>query len=89
MGSIDQNSTFSEYGHFANQIKENHECSKIVANILLVDSPDPGDGVSRSKFNFSEHGPVAYQIKKKHECSNIVANILPTDSLDPGDGVNR
>ena len=60
-------------------------CSKY----LLVDSPDPGDGVSRSKFNFSEHGPVDYQIKKNHECSNIVANILPTDSLDPGDGVNR
>ena len=65
MGSIDQNTTFSEYGHFANQIKENHECSKIVANILPVDSPDPWDWVSRSKFNFSEHGPVAYQIKKK------------------------
>ena len=62
MGSLDQNSTFSEYGHFANQIKENHECSKIVATILRVDSPDPGDGVSRSKFNFLEHGPVAYQI---------------------------
>ena len=74
MGSIDQNSTFSEYGHFAYQIKENHECSKIVANILPVDSPDPGDGVSRSKFNFSEHGPVAYQIKKNHECSNIYSS---------------
>ena len=77
MGSIDQNSTFSEYGHFANQINENHEYSNIVANILPVDSPDPGDGVSRSKFNFSEHGPVAYQIKKHHECSKYFAHRQP------------
>ena len=48
---------FSEHGHVAYQIKENHECSNIVANILPADPPpppypDPGDVVNRSKFNF-------------------------------------
>ena len=37
MGSVGQNSTFSEKGNVAYQIKENQECSKIVANILPVD----------------------------------------------------
>ena len=46
---------FSEHGHVAYQIKENRECSNIVANILPADPPpypDPGDVVNRSKFNF-------------------------------------
>ena len=34
VGSKDQNSTFSEHGHVAYQIKENHECNNMVANIL-------------------------------------------------------
>ena len=34
MGSKAQNSTFSEHGHVAYQIKDNHECSNMVANIL-------------------------------------------------------
>ena len=52
MGSVGQNSTFSEHGHVAYQIKENQECSNMVANNLLADTPNPGDGVNRSKFNF-------------------------------------
>ena len=58
MGPVGQDSTFSEHGHVAYQIKENHECSNKVPNILPADSlsppptPNPGDGVSRSKFNF-------------------------------------
>ena len=45
---------FSEHGHVAYQIKENRECSNIVANILPADPPypDPGDVVNRSKSNF-------------------------------------
>ena len=38
MGSIGQNSAFSERGHVAYQIKENQECTKMVANILPADS---------------------------------------------------
>ena len=33
LGSKGQNSTFSEHGHVAYQIKGDHECSDIVANI--------------------------------------------------------
>ena len=36
-----QNSTFSEHGHVAYQIKGNHECSSMVANILVVDPFPP------------------------------------------------
>ena len=35
--SIGQKSTFSEHGHVAYQIKGNHECSNMVANILHAD----------------------------------------------------
>ena len=48
MGSEGQNSTFSEHGHVTYQIKENQECTNMVANILLADlllPSDPGDGV--------------------------------------------
>ena len=86
------NSTFSEHGHIAYQIKGNHERSKLVAIILPADPPPPtppGVGVSRSEFNIfrtwscciSEHGHLAYQIKENHECSNMVANILLADHI--------
>ena len=32
---------FSEHGHVAYQIKENHKCSNMVANILTADLPNP------------------------------------------------
>ena len=81
-----QNSTFPEHGHVAYQIKEKHECSNRVADILPADPsrpPFPAVGIKRLKFNFSEHCHVAYQIKENHKCSNRVANILPADPL-PG-----
>ena len=83
MGSKGQNSTLSEHGYVAYQIKENQECSNMVANIL----PSPGDGSIGRNLTFPEHGHVAYQIKDNQECSNIVANILP--AVPPEDGVNR
>ena len=39
MGSKGQD--FSEHGHVAYQIKENLECSNMVTNILLADTPLP------------------------------------------------
>ena len=45
-GLIGQNSTVSEHGHAAYQIKGNHECSNMVAQIMLLDTLDPGDGVN-------------------------------------------
>ena len=43
--------TFSEHVHVAYQIKGNHECSNMVANILpaVPPPPDPGDGVNGKK----------------------------------------
>ena len=40
-GSKGQNSTFSEHGHGAYQIKANHVCSNIVANILPAQPHPP------------------------------------------------
>ena len=42
------------------QIKWNHECSNIVANILPA--RPSGCGVKRSNSTFSEYGHVTYQI---------------------------
>ena len=68
MGSIGQNSTFSEHGHVAYQIKGNHEMqqhgSKYFARRPSPHQPTTlGDG-KKSKFNFSGHGHVAYQINE-------------------------
>ena len=52
LGSIGQNSTFSQHGHVAYQIKWNHECRNMVANILPADLPPTILGIKRSKFNF-------------------------------------
>ena len=43
LGLKGQTSTFSEHGHVAYQIKENHKCSNMVANILPANylSPPP------------------------------------------------
>ena len=50
-GSKVQNSTFSEHGLDAYQIKGNHECSNIVATIFARRPPsDPGDWVKKSKY---------------------------------------
>ena len=85
MGSKGQNSTFSQHGHVAYQIKDNHECSKVVANILPEDPPTPTLGMWSvdQKLTLTEHGHVAHQIKKNLECSNMVANILPSDPHTP------
>ena len=40
-GSKDQNSTFSEHGHVAYQIKGNHKCSNMVANIIIFSRRSP------------------------------------------------
>ena len=41
LGPIGQNSTCSEHGPVAYQIKKNHKCSNMVGNILPADSPLP------------------------------------------------
>ena len=94
VGSKSQNSTFSEHRHVVFQIKMNHKCTSIVANILpqtLIPNPQPWGGPQGQNASFSEHGHVAIQIKGNHECSKMVANILPatTPPSGPWGGVNR
>ena len=51
MGSVGKKSVFfSVHGHVTYQIKENHKCSNMVANILPANTLDPGDGVKIQLF---------------------------------------
>ena len=59
-------------GHLGYQIKWNHNCSSMIANIMPADPPTLGGGGGGG----SEHGLVAYQIKWNLECSNKQAHIL-------------
>ena len=63
MGSNGQNSTVSEYGHVANQIKLNAAGSNMLASILHVDPLALGEGSKGQNPNFSDNCHVAYQIK--------------------------
>ena len=86
VGSEGQSSTFSEHGHVAYQIKENHECINMVANILPRDTPHAltmGMGSIGQNSTFSEHGHIAFQIKGNCEFSSMVANILHADPPPP------
>ena len=74
-----KNQFFSVHGHVTYQIKENHKCSNMVANILPADTLDPGDGVNRSKFNFKNMVMLHINLKGITICSSMVANILPAD----------
>ena len=68
LGSKGQNSTFSEHGHFAYQIKGNHEMQQHSSKYFACrPSPssrhDPRRWGQKVKVQlFSEHGYVAYQI---------------------------
>ena len=68
----------SEHGHAAYQIKWNHKCSNMVANILPAYSPSLTlwIGVKRSIFILSEYGRDAYQIKGNDTSCNMEANIF-------------
>ena len=93
--------TFSEHGHVTYQIKENQECTNMVANSFHTDPPNTHPvlwmGSVGHNSNFSEHSHVTYQIKENQECTNMVANILladplpppPTPPPHPRDGVSR
>ena len=65
MGSVGQNSTFSEYSHVAYQIKENHECSNMVANILPADHPQTlGMGSVGQNSNFQNMVILHIKLKR-------------------------
>ena len=77
MGSVGQNSPLSEHGHVAYQIKENHECSNMVRNILLTDSPTLGMGPIGQNLPFSEHGHIEYQFKGNQKMQQQGSKYLP------------
>ena len=85
VGSKGQNSTFSEHGHVAYQIKWNHGCSNMAANILPSDppiNPKPlGAGSKGQNSTLFQIWPWCYQIEGDYTCSNMVANILPANPL--------
>ena len=86
-----QNSTFSEQGHVANQLKENHEMQQHGYKYFARRRLPPqtlGMGSLGQNPTFSEYGHVTYQIKENHEYSNMVANIYSADTRNPGDRVN-
>ena len=64
VGSVGQNSTFSEHGHVAYQNKENHKCSNMVATILPTDSLHPPPDLWLGSIGHTSN--VAYQIKGNH-----------------------
>ena len=57
MGSLGQNATVSENGRVTYQIKENHECSNMVAHILPADTPYPGGWGQEVKIHFFRKWP--------------------------------
>ena len=65
MGSVGQNLPLSEHGHVVYQIKENHECSNMVPNILLADS---------------RTGHIEYQFKGNQKMQQQGSKYLPADA---------
>ena len=75
---------FLEHGHVAYQIKGNHKCRNMVANILPTDplTPPPHNLGMRSIGQHSTFQNMAmWPIKLNGitKCSKMVANILPAD----------
>ena len=79
-GTIGQNSTFSEHGHVAYQIKWNHEMQQNGSKYFVRRPPphtlihSPLTRLIGQNSAFSEHGHVAYQIKWNHETQQHGSN---------------
>ena len=78
-GTIGQNSTFSEHGHVAYQIKWNHEMQRNGSKYFVRRSPhtlihSPLTRLIGQNSAFSEHGHVAYPINWNHETQQHGSN---------------
>ena len=87
-GQIGQNSTFSEHGHVAYQIKWNHEMQQYGSRYFVRRSPhthihSPLTGSIGQNSAFSEHGHVAYPIKWNHEMQQHGSNYFACRPLCP------
>ena len=78
LGSIGQNSTFSDMVMLHIKLNGITKCSTMLAILrqTLPLAPATLRGLGQKvKFIFSEHSHFAYQINGNHEFSNMVANI--------------
>ena len=83
MGSKAQNSTSSEHGHVAYQIKRNHKCSNMVGNNLPEDAPPPSDtGGVNVKIQLFQNITMLhiflmskYDIWPQFKCQNRILNV--------------
>ena len=66
--------------HVAYQIKENHECSNMVPNIMLADTLTLGMGQIGQNLPFSEHGHIEYQFKGNQKMQQQGSKYLPGDA---------
>ena len=85
-GSTGQNSTLSEQCHVAYQIKGNHECSNMIADIFPADPstpPPPPKGSTGQIQLFQNMVMLHIKLKGITKCSNMIAKILPADPLPP------
>ena len=75
--NMKHNNQFNIFRTWSYQIKENHKCINIVANILPIDPPPryPGDGLVGQNSFFQNMVMLHINIKGITECSNMVANI--------------
>ena len=69
-----QNSTFSEYGHVAYQIKGNDACINRIADTPL---PPKGVGSKDQNSTLSEHGHVACQLNTEENHMTLLLSPYP------------
>ena len=85
LGSKGQNSSFSEHGHVAYQIKGNHKCSNMQGHILSLHTLDPWGGVKGQNNFFLKVVILHIKLKgmeHRAPCKHIFCPL--THTLDPG-----
>ena len=79
MGSKGKNSTFSEHGHVAYEIKGNDECSNMYAHIMSLHAPSTPEVGSKVKKSFvSEISHDAYQINGSTMQAHVLSSRTPS-----------
>ena len=88
MKSNSHNSTFSEHGHVAYQIKRNQKCINMVANFCTqtatsLPTPPPPPQLNVEIQIFQNMVMLHINFKWNHKCNNMVANIWSADPPPP------
>ena len=87
MGLVGQNSTFSEHGHVAYQIKRNHKKQQYGSIFFCPQTqPHPQPRGQKVKFQlFPNNVKLHIKLKGITNAATWSANILPADPLYSGD----